>query len=75
MITVVRWWIVCLYAVMGWTLCHDGTSSGDFVAMVTVGAIALIAIFSAGWVYAAYRPCPKCGTPVSREPGTEHACR
>lgn len=45
-----RWLIVAVYTLMGWSACHDGTSAGDLAVMLVFGAIFLVLVVAVGWI-------------------------
>ena len=39
-----------LYVALGWSLCHDGTSKGDFTALLIIGGILLPFVLLSDWI-------------------------
>lgn len=45
------------YLVLAWRLCHDGTSRGDFTALLIIGGILLPFVLLSDWI-AQGKPLP-----------------
>lgn len=58
MIELIRYWIVAAYTLLGFVLSGGGMQEGDFVVMVVLGAICLVAVFVMDWINAAPRREP-----------------
>lgn len=48
---VLRWTSTIGYAMFAWSLCHDGTSAGDFTALLVVGSVVVISALTVGWIF------------------------